>query len=68
MVNLAKMKLSCGNILKEEARVAALSVRVMLDFDICRESSRDYEEKLVESYLRVAFAVPDHREFLRDES
>jgi len=65
MVGLAQTKLSCGDISTDKAQTAALSVRVMLDFDIARESSRTYEEKLVESYMRVAFAVPEHREFLR---
>jgi hypothetical protein len=37
----------------------------MLDFDIARKISRAYEEKLVEAHLRVAYAIPSHREFLR---
>ena len=57
MIDLAKVKLSCGNVTNEEARIAALSVRIMLDFDMARESSRVFEEKLVESHLRIAFAV-----------
>lgn len=59
------MKLACLNVKAEQARIAALSIRIMLDFDVARESSRNYEEKLVETHLRVAYAVPSHREFLR---
>ncbi|KAG5650914.1 hypothetical protein H0H81_010561 [Sphagnurus paluster] len=44
---------------------AALSVRVNLDFDTERQLGREQEEKLVESHLRVVFAIPKHREFMR---
>jgi hypothetical protein len=47
------------------ALIAALSVRVILDFDILWESARSFEEKLVESHMRVAFSVPEHQEFLQ---
>jgi hypothetical protein len=65
MVVFATLKLACGEPETEKAQMAALGVRVILDFDAARESARQYEEKLVESYMRVAFAVPEHREFLR---
>jgi hypothetical protein len=65
MVRFATIKLACGDPQTEMAQMAAIAVRVILDFDAARESARQYEEKLVESYMRVAFAVPEHREFLR---
>jgi hypothetical protein len=65
MVDFAFVKLSCGEVASEYALAAALSVRVILDFDVARKIARAYEEKLVESYMRVAFFVPTHREYLR---
>ena len=47
------MKLSCGNVNNPYAQMAALSVRIILDFDTAREVARDYEETLVKSYMRI---------------
>lgn len=65
MIKFAKLMLSDGKAAQEEAQITALCVRIMLDFDVARESSRVYEEKLVETHLRVVFAIPSHREFFR---
>ena len=65
MLDLAKMKLSCGEPTSEQAQVAALGLRVILEFDIAREIARAYDEKLVDSYMHIAFVVPAHREYLR---
>jgi hypothetical protein len=64
MINYAKVKLSCGNVNSEEAKIAALSIRVILDFDIAREIAKAFEDKLVERNMRVSFAVPNHRDFM----
>jgi hypothetical protein len=68
MVDFAKMKLTKGDTNNEHAFIAAVSIRVILDFDITRGSARDCERRLVESYMRVVFAVPNHLEFLRHRS
>lgn len=68
MVTFASMKLCRGETESEMARMAALGIRVILEYDTARESSRAFEDKLVESYLRIVFAVPSHREFMRTGS
>jgi hypothetical protein len=68
MVEFAKMKLSCSNPNKECAQIAALHVRIIIDFDITRELARNYEEKLVGSHMRIALAVPEHWMFMRTGS
>ncbi|KAJ6540931.1 hypothetical protein B0H10DRAFT_2393213, partial [Mycena sp. CBHHK59/15] len=50
---------------EEESKVAALGLRIILDFDIARESARRMEASLVRSYLRVAYVVPESREYMR---
>jgi len=65
MVDFAKVKLTKGSTTKEEAVIAAISLRIILDFDISRDSARACEQRLVESHMRVVFAIPDHLEFLR---
>jgi hypothetical protein len=64
MIDFAKMKLKKGGILSEDARIAAASIRIIVDFDPTMKSPRAREEKLVESYMRVVFAVPDHLQFM----
>ena len=63
MVRFAMMKLTKGTEDKD-ALIAAISVRIILDFDFSRDSARVYEQRLVESHMRVIFSVPDHLEFL----
>ena len=65
MVEFAKVKLTKGSTTNREAVIAAISLRIILDFDISRDSARACEQRLVESHMRVVFAVPDHLEFLR---
>ena len=47
------------------AQLACLAFRIGLDFDASREIGRTTEVQLVESYMRIVFAVPNHREYMR---
>jgi hypothetical protein len=47
------------------AEIAVLAVRLMLTFEPTREAAIDTENRLVEGYMRYAFSVPAHREYLR---
>ena len=49
----------------ELAQFACLAIRIGLDFEASREISRTKQVQLVESYMRIVFAVPDHREYMR---
>jgi hypothetical protein len=49
----------------ELAQFACLAIRIGLDFDASREVGRKTEIELVESYMRIVFAVPEHREYMR---
>ncbi|KAF8329151.1 uncharacterized protein EI90DRAFT_3063346, partial [Cantharellus anzutake] len=44
--------------------IAALGVRIGIVFDIIAQASRTMESKLIESHMRVVYAIPEHREFL----
>jgi hypothetical protein len=47
------------------ARLAVLDVQLSLDFEPRREKVHLEEANLVESHMRIAFSIPDHREYLR---
>ena len=47
------------------ARLAVLDVQLSLDFEPRREKVQIEEASLVESHMRVAYSIPDHREYLR---
>ncbi|CAE6496083.1 unnamed protein product [Rhizoctonia solani] len=48
--------------------LAAIGVRVGITFDPRNQSSRMMEAQLVESHMRVVYAIPEHREFMRTGS
>ncbi|KZT00605.1 uncharacterized protein LAESUDRAFT_816421 [Laetiporus sulphureus 93-53] len=50
---------------RSRAHLAALSTRLLLEFEPIRELARKAEVELVESNLRIAYSVPKHREYLR---
>lgn len=67
IIEFAKFKLlgppdKRGN---RESIMAALGVRVLLDFEPRRQPAVDLEAKLVAGNMRVVFSVPSHREYLR---
>ena len=47
------------------ARLAVLDVQLSLDFEPRREKVQIEEASLVESHMRFAYSIPDHREYLR---
>jgi len=49
---------------KRDGELAALGIRLMLEFEPLRESA-DQEAKLVEGHMRIAYSVPKHRQYLR---
>ncbi|KAG8845891.1 hypothetical protein FRB96_002221 [Tulasnella sp. 330] len=49
--------------LDNDAVLAVLSIRLLMDFEVRREAARLKEAKLVEGYMRVAFSVTAHREY-----
>jgi hypothetical protein len=52
----------------EKARFAILSMRLLLSFEPLRESTRSFEAEQVAGYMRVAYSVPLHREYMRSGS
>ncbi|KAF8323457.1 uncharacterized protein EI90DRAFT_2378785 [Cantharellus anzutake] len=46
------------------AQVAALGVRIGITFDMTTQASRVMAAELVESHMRVVYAIPQHREFM----
>lgn len=68
IIGIAKDKLSgpsVESVLSLNAKLACLSIRIMLEFDSARETGRSAVSTLVESHMRVVFAVPEHRKFMR---
>jgi len=61
---IAEQKLLVGGI-NDKLLLACLAILVHLEFDSKRETAHVLESTLVESYMRVAFAVPEHREYMR---
>ncbi|KAF5371940.1 hypothetical protein D9615_008098 [Tricholomella constricta] len=57
-----------GELDSSYTKLAALAIRINLDFDTERQIAREIDEKLVESHLRVVFAVPAHGRFMRTGS
>jgi hypothetical protein len=49
----------------DAARLAVLDVQLSLDFEPRREKVKVEEANLVESHMRIAFSIPNHREYLR---
>ena len=66
IIDLAKTKLNpTGNFVEDNvAQLASLAIRIGLDFDVSRQTSRQAEEELVTSYMRVVYKVPEHRDFM----
>ena len=66
IIRLAMAKLNPKQDFNDElAQLACLAFRIGLDFDASREIGRTTEIQLVESYMRIIFAVPNHREYMR---
>ncbi|KAH7908450.1 hypothetical protein BJ138DRAFT_1157601 [Hygrophoropsis aurantiaca] len=48
-----------------DVRTAVLDVLLMLDYEPLREKARVQQATLVESDMRIAYSVPNHREYFR---
>ncbi|KAK0460599.1 uncharacterized protein EV420DRAFT_1641149 [Desarmillaria tabescens] len=46
-------------------KMALADVRVMIEYEPRREKARRLQEEMVKGHMRVAFSVPDHREYMR---
>jgi hypothetical protein len=66
IIQLAMDKLAARTVGKYEANsfLAALSVRLMLDFEPRRMSATEVENLMVAGHLRVANIIPAHREYV----
>ena len=64
IIQLAMDKLAARTVGKYEANsfLAALSIRLMLDFEPRRIRAREVENLMVAGHLRVANVIPAHRE------
>jgi hypothetical protein len=67
LIEFAQQKLAGSNKIagNRNAELAALSVRLSLEFEPRRDASREKENSLVEGHMRVAYSVPIHREYMR---
>ncbi|KAH7334565.1 hypothetical protein B0J17DRAFT_770885 [Rhizoctonia solani] len=70
VIKLAANKLTAQGVLEHvrESELAALSVRIGITFESMTAASREMEYKQVESHMRVVYAIPQHREFMRTGS
>jgi hypothetical protein len=67
LVDFAAQKLTLnggGKPLSDEAKIAALSIRLSLRLNTSLDSVRSLQDKLVESYMSVAYNVPDHKNYM----
>ncbi|CAE6508121.1 unnamed protein product [Rhizoctonia solani] len=53
---------------KSRSRLAALSVRIGITFESVTQASREMESRQVESHMRIVYAIPEHREYMRTGS
>ncbi|CAE6457996.1 unnamed protein product, partial [Rhizoctonia solani] len=70
VVDMAVAKLtSAGSPLRaSQAELAALSVRVGIAFESMSPAAREVESQQVESHMRIVYAIPEHREYMRTGS
>ena len=47
------------------SKLAAISARVLIEFEPRRESAKHLEMELIESHMKIAYSIPVHQEFLR---
>jgi len=72
VLELARAKLvasseinSSSSTFSRAAKLAVLDIQLSLDFEPRREKVQIEEANLVESHMRIAYSIPDHREYLR---
>jgi hypothetical protein len=68
IINFAIEKLTCRPVgtvsFRDEALLAALSMRLLLEIDRRRYKAVEMEEKLVADHMRVTFFIPADREYM----
>ena len=68
MIDFAQSKLLCNenlSIINDNAKIAVLARRLLLQFEPSREAAVETEATLVAGHMHVAYCVPTHREYLR---
>ncbi|KAG9074982.1 hypothetical protein FRC06_010342 [Ceratobasidium sp. 370] len=60
----AKLAGTQDGTLDNNGQLAVLGARVGLSFDRSRAEARLKEDRLVEGYMRVAFSIPEYREYM----
>ena len=65
MVDFAKSKLVEALESEQSKILAALSTRILLNFDITRRDGRQEEMEQVERSMRIVYSIPPHREYMR---
>jgi hypothetical protein len=71
MIDFAMMKLSAQidrGKYTQESFLAAISVRLMLDFEPRRITAMETENLMVAGHLRVANVIPNHREYMHSST
>jgi hypothetical protein len=64
-IKLAVNKFGAASFETDTAmQLAALDCRVLLQYDPYNREARDIQKKLVKSYMRVVFMIPENREFM----
>ncbi|EUC63830.1 hypothetical protein RSOL_430570 [Rhizoctonia solani AG-3 Rhs1AP] len=48
-----------------DSEIAALSIRIGITFDSTSPASREVESRQVEAHMRIVYAIPEHREYMR---
>ncbi|KAG9089296.1 hypothetical protein FS749_001444 [Ceratobasidium sp. UAMH 11750] len=66
IVSFARAKLAGtqDGTLNDNGQLAVLGARIGLSFDRSRMEARLKEDRLIEGHMRVAFSVPEHREYI----
>lgn len=67
IIRLARAKITCSTDGQTSAagRAAVIDIRLMLDYEPRRQLARDRESELVASHMRIAYSVPQSREYMR---
>lgn len=62
--DLARQKLAPNQKIEPAAKIAWVSILVMLKFDLSEQYSKTMSSELVESFMRIVFCIPKHRQFM----
>ncbi|TDL22981.1 hypothetical protein BD410DRAFT_828046 [Rickenella mellea] len=66
MINFAIAKLQGGSSeAGTDAKMAALSIRLLLEFEPTRLEAAELQNRMVAGHMRVAYAIPKHRDYMR---